>query len=205
MTVASRLATFTNWPPGLRQKPEQLAKAGFFYVERGDQVKCFSCDGGLSSWEPEDIPEEEHKKWFQNCVFINMSCTETTLEGASRQILGSEINNEDQLLQEQNIKTDIETLKELTEEDNNMILRNGKKIQEDNFYKKKDEDQDDALKKQIEQLKDERTCKICLEKEASVVFLPCGHLATCTSCASALATCAVCRTPIQGLVRAFRV
>jgi hypothetical protein len=30
----------------------------------GDQVRCFSCDGGLKYWDPDDEPWTEHAKWF---------------------------------------------------------------------------------------------------------------------------------------------
>ena len=58
-----------------------------------------------------------------------------------------------------------------------------------------------ALAKVFEQLEDERMCKICLDAESVVVFLPCGHRACCSPCALALATCPICRTRIKGRVR----
>ncbi|KAI0231427.1 E3 ubiquitin-protein ligase XIAP [Lamellibrachia satsuma] len=45
------------------------------------------------------------------------------------------------------------------------------------------------------------TCKVCLDADMNTVFLPCGHLACCGNCASALSTCPICRTAIQGYVR----
>ena len=36
-----------------------------------------------------------------------------------------------------------------------------------------------------------------------MVFLPCGHLATCVSCAPTLTNCPVCRSHIQATVRTF--
>jgi len=52
-------------------------------------------------------------------------------------------------------------------------------------------------------LKEQRTCKICMDVEVGVVFLPCGHLCCCVNCAPALKDCPVCRTKIQGTVRTF--
>ena len=43
-----------------------------------------------------------------------------------------------------------------------------------------------SLQKQVENLREKRNCKICLENEASIVFLPCGHLCSCANCAPAL-------------------
>ena len=50
------------------------------------------------------------------------------------------------------------------------------------------------------QLREARTCKVCLDKEVDTVFLPCGHLVCCRTCAPELRTCPVCRTLIRGTV-----
>ena len=42
------------------------------------------------------------------------------------------------------------------------------------------------LKSEVESLREQRGCKICLENEASILFLPCGHLCSCPNCAPAL-------------------
>ncbi|XP_053405657.1 E3 ubiquitin-protein ligase XIAP-like [Mercenaria mercenaria] len=50
-------------------------------------------------------------------------------------------------------------------------------------------------------LKDLITCKICLDNDACVVFLPCGHLMSCIECSKSLRKCAICRTVLQRTVR----
>ena len=75
-----RLESFSSWPPGLNQQPKELAQAGFFYTGSSDQVKCFYCDGGLESWEPEDSPWGEHCKWFPDCPFLHMSTSRNIKE-----------------------------------------------------------------------------------------------------------------------------
>ena len=35
-----------------------------FLVGERDRVKCWYCNGGLQNWERNDIPWEEHAKWF---------------------------------------------------------------------------------------------------------------------------------------------
>ncbi|XP_077525639.1 death-associated inhibitor of apoptosis 2-like [Haemaphysalis longicornis] len=52
-------------------------------------------------------------------------------------------------------------------------------------------------------LKEQWLCKVCLDAEVGVLFLPCGHLVACPACASALTSCAVCRREILGMVRTF--
>ncbi len=52
-------------------------------------------------------------------------------------------------------------------------------------------------------LKDQRMCKVCMDAEVNIVFLPCGHLVCCSNCAPALRNCAVCRELIRGTVRTY--
>ncbi|XP_067302843.1 baculoviral IAP repeat-containing protein 7 isoform X3 [Pseudorasbora parva] len=56
---------------------------------------------------------------------------------------------------------------------------------------------------QLRQLQEERTCKVCMDKLVSMVFIPCGHLVVCTDCATSLRHCPICRAVIRGSVRAF--
>lgn len=69
--------------------------------------------------------------------------------------------------------------------------------------------QDIDLKKQLSleeenrKLKDARLCKVCMDEEVGVVFLPCGHLVTCVQCAPGVNACPLCRSAIKGLVRTF--
>ncbi|XP_053392053.1 uncharacterized protein LOC128554771, partial [Mercenaria mercenaria] len=44
-------------------------------------------------------------------------------------------------------------------------------------------------------------CKVCLDADLCIVFFPCGHIATCESCASAMQICPVCRSVIQESVK----
>jgi hypothetical protein len=57
---------------------------------------CFSCDGGLTNWDPTDDPWTEHAKWFDKCPYLNLKKSKTFIEYAGRdqsQPLGS--NNTD--------------------------------------------------------------------------------------------------------------
>ncbi|XP_045198939.2 baculoviral IAP repeat-containing protein 7-A-like [Mercenaria mercenaria] len=68
---------------------------------------------------------------------------------------------------------------------------------------KSTKDERKSLKEENQHLKEQMMCKICMDKDANIVFLPCGHLVSCVECAHALRKCAVCRTVIQGTVRAY--
>ncbi|GFO17516.1 baculoviral iap repeat-containing protein 7 [Plakobranchus ocellatus] len=61
----------------------------------------------------------------------------------------------------------------------------------------------ESLKQTNNDLRLQTVCKICMDKEVAVVFLPCGHLVCCTECAAAMKDCPVCRKPVKGIVRAF--
>ncbi|XP_031630939.1 death-associated inhibitor of apoptosis 2-like isoform X2 [Contarinia nasturtii] len=66
MNEQCRLSTFTNWPvPYI--SPQTLAKAGFYYFNNTDQVKCAWCQGVIAKWEVGDNPFTEHLKFFPNC------------------------------------------------------------------------------------------------------------------------------------------
>ncbi|KAI5645996.1 zinc finger, c3HC4 type (RING finger) domain-containing protein [Phthorimaea operculella] len=60
-----------------------------------------------------------------------------------------------------------------------------------------------TLEEENRQLKEARLCKVCMDSEVSVVFLPCGHLVSCGGCGAALAACPLCRAPVKALVRAY--
>ncbi|XP_069131314.1 baculoviral IAP repeat-containing protein 7-like isoform X1 [Argopecten irradians] len=61
----------------------------------------------------------------------------------------------------------------------------------------------DELTEENRVLREQKICKVCLDEDASIVFLPCGHLVTCPMCASALRKCPVCRIYIRGTVKAI--
>ncbi|AAR28804.1 iap3 [Leucania separata nucleopolyhedrovirus] len=69
-TEHARLVTYKYWPKSMKQTPQQLAEAGFYYSGTGDQVKCFFCGGGLKDWEPADDPWAQHARWFDRCAYV---------------------------------------------------------------------------------------------------------------------------------------
>lgn len=69
--LENRLRTFENsgWPLSWL-RPQELALAGFFYFNIGDQVKCAFCGGIIGQWEQNDLPMHEHRKFFPDCPVI---------------------------------------------------------------------------------------------------------------------------------------
>lgn len=67
-----RVATYEDWPKTMKQKPNELAEAGFYYTGKGDRVICFSCGGGLKHWEENDAPWEQHAMWYSKCEYLKL-------------------------------------------------------------------------------------------------------------------------------------
>ena len=66
-----------------------------------------------------------------------------------------------------------------------------------NDFLKIAEDQNSKLEKENQNLKESRLCKICLDREVSQVFLPCGHSICCNKCVIGIKICPICRENIR--------
>ncbi|KAJ3666147.1 hypothetical protein Zmor_001601 [Zophobas morio] len=67
---AARLKTFKRWPIPHIVTAESLARAGFYYLNAGDNTKCAFCKGVVRAWEVGDDPDREHKRHFEDCPFV---------------------------------------------------------------------------------------------------------------------------------------
>ncbi|XP_062581439.1 baculoviral IAP repeat-containing protein 2-like isoform X2 [Saccostrea cucullata] len=54
-----------------------------------------------------------------------------------------------------------------------------------------------------ERIRQQLQCKVCLNAQVMVTFRPCGHLATCRTCADQLQKCPICRTSIMEKVNTY--
>ncbi|XP_077976844.1 baculoviral IAP repeat-containing protein 7-like [Glandiceps talaboti] len=61
----------------------------------------------------------------------------------------------------------------------------------------------DDLKRELETLRDQKTCKVCMDREVNMLFQPCGHLVTCEVCSAALRQCPICRKTIRSSIRTY--
>ncbi|KAL0994988.1 hypothetical protein UPYG_G00130310 [Umbra pygmaea] len=344
-----RLLTFVHWPSRIPVRPEQLARAGFYYVGRNDDVKCFCCDGGLRCWESGDDPWVEHAKWFPRCeyllqekgpefvhqiqarfprlfeqlltngdsssrefvdppviqlgpgeersedaVMMNTPVVISALDmGFERSLVKQTVQSkilssgenyktvqelvtdllsaEDQRREEeremlaeemasdahsflkrhqaalaQRLKSVEPVLEHLSEQAVisaeeyaglqgqasqlqtarliELVLAKGNAAAEvfRNWIQKNDvhllrdliaqaneaaspsQDLSDLpMEEQLRRLQEERTCKVCMDKEVNIVFIPCGHLVVCKECAPSLRKCPICRGLVKGTVRTF--
>ncbi|XP_078525073.1 baculoviral IAP repeat-containing protein 7-B-like [Lissotriton helveticus] len=188
----ARLASFRYWPLHAVVQPQKLAEAGFFYVGHGDHVKCFYCDGGLRNWEVDDDPLIQHAKWFPRCEFVQHVLGESYIAGVQYRYFGTQENQ--QVVQETETSPAQHRVLETSEQA--MQTRQTPTRQ----TPAKDEE---TPEEQLHRLQEERMCKVCMDNQVSIVFVPCGHLVVCLECAPSLAECPICRTPIRGTVRTF--
>lgn len=52
-------------------------------------------------------------------------------------------------------------------------------------------------------LHDAHQCIICFENQMSVAFRPCSHVACCTTCATTITECPLCRAKIDESFRLY--
>ena len=67
----------------------------------------------------------------------------------------------------------------------------------------RDDSEENDLRTELQQLRDSHLCKVCMERDMSQLFMPCGHLVCCDACSKTVGTCPVCREAISDSVRVF--
>ncbi|XP_039956744.1 death-associated inhibitor of apoptosis 2 [Bactrocera tryoni] len=325
-SLDSRLRTYVNWPIPDIQKPDALAQAGLYYQNVEDQVRCFHCNIGLRSWQREDDPWFEHAKWFPQCQFVRLvkganyiqhvqdltrqsghqphneisideammtapvlqaleigidggsirNATQRQLlacgrpyetvedlikavfgdpddaepiangqctEGVSASLAGdvsrlinmldeagvgsncgeshNNANNSTTTLEQSNVENQVygsawngpscsaavtNALQMKNTGDNTETAAKTDKADDACTNKVASEqtlNRTLSLEEENRKLKDARLCKVCLDEEVGVVFLPCGHLVTCVQCAPGVGQCPMCRADIKGFVRTY--
>ncbi|KAF0883623.1 BIRC7 protein, partial [Crocuta crocuta] len=249
-----RLASFYDWPLTAVVRPELLAAAGFFHTGRQDQVRCFSCHGGLQSWEQADDPWTEHAKWFPRCEFLlqtkgrDFVCR---IQESRYHLLGSWDQSEEPADAAPPTPSDASGRRGWPLWSQcpavQAALRMGfRQSQVQRLVQHKyrwavpasvsasqlvadllqEDDEGQAAEargapaeprprgcgwvppgarnaeEELQRLREERTCKVCLDHSVCTVLVPCGHL-VCADCAPALRQCPLCRAPIRSYVRTF--
>ncbi|KAK7792000.1 hypothetical protein R5R35_004203 [Gryllus longicercus] len=186
-TSETRLKSFSSWPVSIKQRPEKLSEAGFFYTGKSDKTVCFHCGGGLKDWEETDDPWVEHAKWFPKCSYVVLNkgkefvasvAGEEGSRPTSKEVKNFRVPAE--LKESVQIREPVEPSTSSSESEPIASTSSGSQGGDD-----------------------VRLCKICYQEDLGVVFLPCGHLVACVKCAPSLTTCAVCRQPFTATVRAF--
>lgn len=66
----NRLKSFKDWPKAIKQRPKELADAGFFYIGYGNHVTCFKCNIMIKNWEIDDDVWLKHYNWSPSCPYV---------------------------------------------------------------------------------------------------------------------------------------
>ena len=194
----TRLTTFSAWPCSMPQSPEDLAESGFVYLGVGDHVQCFFCGGGLKNWDADNLPVEEHVRWFgERCQFIIELAGPKIVEKI-RTADSNSIRREAFISYGNESPTTMKAGESYFAEDQ-CIVPKGKTdnvgSKEDTFaLEKKLMEENDLLRMEI-------SCKVCWNSDAEVVFLPCNHLVTCVDCAVSVQGCPMCRSVVDGFLK----
>ncbi|XP_005995619.1 E3 ubiquitin-protein ligase XIAP isoform X2 [Latimeria chalumnae] len=203
-----RIQTFTRWP--YLVNPDELARAGFFST------------GGLKDWRREDDVWEQHAKWFPGCKYLvkmrgqnfvnHVQLRPSTVQdqqmpqaeenpllkgalqmGFSMDLVEKVINRKLQVTGE-----NYPTLNALVSD---LLKTQGEMHQEP--VQEESEEKDLSVEEKLKRLREEKICKICMDKNVSIVFIPCGHLVACKECAEVLNKCPICCAFVVQKVRAY--
>ncbi|KAH8234869.1 hypothetical protein KR032_004627, partial [Drosophila birchii] len=215
---SARLRTYEAWPRNLKQKPHQLAEAGFFYTGVGDRVRCFSCGGGLKDWDDNDEPWEEHARWLSQCRFVKLMKGQVYIDTMSVKPIAVEEKKADAgpMAEEVVTTTTSRSSDIVAEEDvtsyaasssgdvvpsapaaNTAATRIFEKIVESTSAPTVPAVSNGST------IPEEKLCKICYGAEYNTAFLPCGHVVACAKCASSVTKCPLCRKPFTDVMRVY--
>lgn len=173
-SYSNRLETFVDWPKSVRQRPDDLADAGFFYLGKGDQVKCFACGGGLKDWEIDDIPWDEHALWYgEVCMYVKLTRGDEFVKKIKEKYALRRTKRDDETVEDQELK------------DKNQVS------------KVPDTDIEESM--QV----NNQYCKICYVNDVDTIFMPCMHVVACGRCALSMQNCPMCRKPIANRQRIY--
>jgi baculoviral IAP repeat-containing protein 7/8 len=185
LTKEDREATFSNWPNQIVQRPDQLAKAGFYYTQRADGVTCYSCGGGLRQWKSHDDPWIEHARHYgDRCNYVQVIKGDLFVRMHFKK---------PHLLPEQNERTitSVEVVRE------NLC----DKSENESESKSDRNDESDKQNSDSNNCQNCIQCKICLSSEIQIIFIPCGHALCCAGCALTQEKCPYCREKISNGIK----
>ncbi|XP_029296820.1 E3 ubiquitin-protein ligase XIAP [Cottoperca gobio] len=206
---------------------ERLARAGFYSAGTGDKVLCFRCGGGVKSWQPEEDPWEEHAKHYPGCSFLlaekgpeyvnsiqlqdprrnrATSSQQNGFSGHGNDVLQSAMAQraigmglepsvvEKTILEKiRSTGSGYSTSEALMEDCLNTPMSDSAMSQ----------DQDEDPLEKLRKLQREKQCKICMDRDICIVFIPCGHLVTCRECSKTLIKCPICCGAIMQKIKTY--
>ncbi|GJQ74492.1 putative apoptosis [Trypoxylus dichotomus] len=210
--VDKRLESFADWPISIRQKPKDLAGAGFFYRGSGDQTICFHCGIGLKDWQENDEPWEEHALWSPKCLFLRLQKGTEYISQVVAKNSAVLAPKEKESNSESSASTSTGVLEKAAIASLNINIPNPPTtISLDSCKKNTTTNTTTSVSTTCAQTKDQHEdyvgnvplCGICYVNERSVLYLPCRHMIACVDCGTTAATCPVCRQEVKAYVKAI--
>lgn len=172
-----------------------------------DSVRCFHCGIGLCRWQPGDDAWSEHELASGFCMYILNSKNKLKYNLMKSQVsVDTEEINEVQFAPKQtpiNQLTPPNSQESETNTSNNQLSNTS--LKSTTSLSGTSENLITALTTSTKNALawSRLTCKVCLQEELSVLFLPCRHLVSCTSCAAKVTTCPTCRREIKATIEAY--
>lgn len=183
---AKRVESYADWPKTIKQRPQELSDAGFFYTGKGDRVFCFSCGGGLKDWEENDDPWEQHGMWYGKCEYLKLMKGVEFIEQMAKKRDEMCSSSQDEIAScSSGHSSQGSSFKDTESNASEKCMETSEKSDEE------------------EEKKDSKLCKICYSNEYNTIFLPCGHVIACAKCASSVTKCPACRQPFENVMRVY--
>ncbi|KAM9469778.1 E3 ubiquitin-protein ligase XIAP isoform 1-T2 [Clarias gariepinus] len=223
-TFEGRLESFRNSVHPVNH--ERLARAGFFSIGERDCVVCFKCGGRLKNWQPDEDPWEEHAKHYPGCSFLlaekgqefinsiqlrnpaHSSANGFSSHERASNVLQSEIARKAIDMGFDPVKVERTILEKIRQSEKGYLTANDliHDITSGVFDGDSDmceENQPEDPLKKLEKLQREKLCKVCMDSDVTIVFVPCGHLVTCKKCSESLHKCPICCAQITQKIKTY--
>lgn len=182
----------------------ELVDAGFFNLHRKDFVCCFFCGIQIGEWESTDNPWIEHEKHSTNCVYLKLNNNileekKNLFTSDANKFIGIWINSDSDIVEELfALGISLPTIKNLLAKRYQSSKMMFVSLDEALECLKNELEENNIIKSRISL--SNLLCHYCNESEISVVFLPCGHLITCSKCALKFENCPKCKNNIKAVV-----
>ena len=228
----NRLASFNhpNWPENVPVSVCELARNGLYYTGANDSVSCAWCRGCLRNWTLGDTALNEHRRHFPHCDFVKQRIGCANEQTVALTV--DEPSLQRRSLNEWRQQNAIETIRAMEFYSDTLIDRAVRRLLqnasvfdsitlldmifnlEQNVDGSCEEKSAEAMVEETvtdvhklisenETLKNNITCKVCLDKQINTLFIPCRHLMCCKECADSVKNCPFCRQVIIGTVDVY--
>jgi baculoviral IAP repeat-containing protein 7/8 len=190
----ARARSFLEWKGDIDSR--FLVDAGFFHLGPRHVTACFHCGRFMNNWKEGDDPFVVHARWNSDCEFLIV-------------VKGKSFVREVRRLHSELLDTTFEGIVELSKKEGVNPSTYIRRIP-DSYFEKKAHEDGREIARLIMHVKEKPTnidpmCGICYVNPKCTVFLPCGHLLACPSCAVSLDACPYCRKKVEGTFKTFIV